>query len=464
MTIRFSTCAWSAFCFATVAVTSGCAVIDSTSYMPPDHGPACDGPLGGYTLPKNIVTVTITESEAGKRLSRLIDVSSPQPIPDPRLSFCLNYLGSPLSEDGLAVSRTENGLLTRVYSKLTDKSKAIAGKVLDIVGVGLTGNPEFSGGLRSRKAKLGTGSTIASHQFDLFDRLEASRINTALTKLGYCVYIEGATFDFGIDPDYYCSAPERNVELAAPVRMAVKAPVLWVAQEPIPPQAASTGILYRPNLRYEMTIKRRLEPDLRGRWEVHETRQVEMPNAAPVFSLQIERSMFITRKTDVVFDRGTLLDVTVDKPSELAEFVDIPLQAVQAVFAIPAQVVQVKINRTNNEERLIKAQAALIQTIRNYKLDAQPQSLPLNDETFTRFNAVDPNRFANKTALPSFSDPTFSDRAAEVCAQHCGGLGGSGNPATCAQTCLSAAQQCLNERAEATADECYNRGIRAASK
>jgi hypothetical protein len=445
--------------------------MDSTLYFP---GPlACEGPLGAYTLPKRVITAVVSETTAvtgTKRLQRSIVVTGPTviPDPDPRFSFCLNYLGSPFAEDAVVVSRTEDGLLMRVYSRLADKTKQIAGKVLDIVGVGLTGNPAFDGALRSRKLQIGTDvAIIASLTFDPFDRVEAARMNRRLSELGFCVYIEGATFDLDIPPDTYCAAPGRFLMTPPPPRgPVVKAPVLLMVNEPVPPQAAASGILYRPNLRYELTVKRRREPDLPGDWRVIETRQIEMPNASPVLSLQIERSLFVTRKTDVTFDYGTLLDVTIDKPSELAEFVDIPLQAVQAAFAIPAQMVQVRINRANNEERLIRAQSALIATVRNYKLDIQPGPLQ-SDVVPVNSNAVSPNRNANAVGgggqSSRFADPRFRDDAEAVCGKHCAESSNQSklaNPPTCATTCLSRAQQCLDTGAEATADECFNRGIR----
>ena len=211
------------------------------------------------------------------------------------------------------------------------------------------------------------------------------------------------------------------------------------------------GILYRPNLRYELTVKRRLEPDLPGAWLVVETRQVEMPNEAPVFSLQVERSLFVTRKADIVFDKGTLLDVTADRPSELAEFIDIPLQAVQAVFAIPAQIVQVRINRANNEERLIRAQAALIQTMRNYKLEMAgvPRSAVVAENAVTG-EAATPRSMPNQeTRDEALVTQVHIDLITKAC----------GNPqfntsSMDTGTCRKLAQYCVQARIRDNPTEC----------
>jgi hypothetical protein len=64
-----------------------------------------------------------------------------------------------------------------------------------------------------------------------------------------------------------------------------------------------------------------------------------MPNASPIFSVGVDRSAFVTRKTTLLaFDAGVLRDITIEKPSEVLSFVEIPLRVAQVVVAVPAEI------------------------------------------------------------------------------------------------------------------------------
>jgi hypothetical protein len=58
--------------------------------------------------------------------------------------------------------------------------------------------------------------------------------------------------------------------------------------------------------------------------------------------------------------------VTIEKPSELLEFMEIPLVLAQAIVAIPAEVIKVRLASTNNQKLLIDAQRDLLATQRAY--------------------------------------------------------------------------------------------------
>jgi hypothetical protein len=93
---------------------------------------------------------------------------------------------------------------------------------------------------------------------------------------------------------------------------------------------------------------------------------VEMPNIAPVFSIGVERSMFVKRTTRLDFDAGVLRDITIEKPSELVEFMEVPLVLVQALVKIPAEVVKVRLASTSNQKLLLDTQRELLATQRDY--------------------------------------------------------------------------------------------------
>jgi hypothetical protein len=128
------------------------------------------------------------------------------------------------------------------------------------------------------------------------------------------------------------------------------------------------GVLYRPSLPHKVVVMRNLAPPKPGRWRQERIFPVDMPNAAPVFSVGVDRTYFTERNTTLTFDYGVLKDVQLVKGSELNSIAEIPLRVAQAITTIPAQIVQVRINRTNNEEALIAAQAKLIATLRDFRV------------------------------------------------------------------------------------------------
>ena len=58
--------------------------------------------------------------------------------------------------------------------------------------------------------------------------------------------------------------------------------------------------------------------------------------------------------------------MTVDKGSELAGFVSIPLHLAQTLINLPAQIVQLKINVATNQAELYQQQAALVDANNKY--------------------------------------------------------------------------------------------------
>src|SRR3546814_3040445 len=66
--------------------------------------------------------------------------------------------------------------------------------------------------------------------------------------------------------------------------------------------------------------------------------------------------------TTIDFEEGTLKQVDISKPSEVLEIVSLPVEILKAIVAIPAELIQLKIDTTNQEKNLIDAQKAHIET------------------------------------------------------------------------------------------------------
>jgi hypothetical protein len=124
---------------------------------------------------------------------------------------------------------------------------------------------------------------------------------------------------------------------------------------------------YRPRLPYNYMLLVKKNKQVAGGWELRGSSEtVMLENGSPVFSVPIDRTFFTTRETALAFDDGVLQDVSIKKGSELLGFVQLPLAVAQTVAALPASILQVKIDGTNNRHKLIKAQPDLLAAHQSY--------------------------------------------------------------------------------------------------
>lgn len=84
------------------------------------------------------------------------------------------------------------------------------------------------------------------------------------------------------------------------------------------------------------------------------------PDGGPITSVDISRTPFVTQKTNVAIVDGMLRKITLDKPSEALGAVQIPLNIVKAVAAIPGSILSVQLKNTQDQASLYKAQADLL--------------------------------------------------------------------------------------------------------
>jgi hypothetical protein len=334
---------------ALASLLAGCKIVD-TQPIRMANGQLCQTALGAYFLPKSNIKITITQGDAA--LPPKFTLNDPTPTADRNQIYCLDYLGSPLAEDTVNVIREDLGTLARITSIADDKSKAIALKALQIGLIAATGNPDVE--LRDADfGTLGTEQLLISHDFDPFDRPKLAEINTVLGSVyGYCLTVDGHTLP-SAHTQSYCSAP-RNYEIKRQTSSPDEPSALANLEE------ANRGILYRPNQTFQLLVFRR-PPKSYGVWKLYQTKQVEMPNIAPIFSIGVDRTMFVKRTTTLEFENGVLKNIFIEKPSEALEFVEIPLRVVQALVKVPAEIVKVRIAATNNQKQIIEAQQGLIQ-------------------------------------------------------------------------------------------------------
>ena len=69
---------------------------------------------------------------------------------------------------------------------------------------------------------------------------------------------------------------------------------------------------------------------------------VTLPNKIVIGKVNIDRTMFVNQVTTIDFDDGMLRKIDIDKPSEALAAIQIPIDIVNAILAIPAELIQFK--------------------------------------------------------------------------------------------------------------------------
>jgi hypothetical protein len=329
--------------------------VDSFSHP---QGVGCPANAGAYYLPKRVFSLKVAQ-DGDNNFALLFDPTTDiVPVADRTSALCLDFLSAPTSDDTITIKRSPEGLLEKIFANAEDKSAEIASSLIDLGRL-----VAVDSGARAARAnkvvRIGTTYYVGAYEIDPFNRVEAATVNQALREFGYCVYVEGFTFDPTVlTPEAYCNQPRRALQTSRPEVEVLSEGVVAESRR---------GVLYRPNELHQAIIMSKPDPKGRYAWRMFASYSVEMPNVAPVFSVGVDRSFFTTRKTMVTFDAGVLKGVELEKGSELNAVADVTLRLAQAITSIPAQIVQVRLNRVGNQRALIAAQAQLLETYRAYR-------------------------------------------------------------------------------------------------
>jgi hypothetical protein len=354
---------------------------------PLPYGPTCHSAFGAYYLPRALLHVTATAGTDTNTLDTSPLAASLTVVADRTQPLCLDFLSLPNSQDIVTVQRDpkDPALLASISSDVTDQTPQIVTSLIQ-TGENLA--------VAARLAPTGTTlpADTADLEFDPFNWDELVTAKKALRRFGYCLYIEGFSFNIrSRDPAHLLAAGRAWCDQANPVPPAV--PTDEYSALPIAPEVMSSGVLYRPNITHKVVILRRRDPGGREPWTVYQTKQVDMPNVSPVLSIGVQRAMFANRKTTLNFNKGVLTDVAINKGSELVGFVQIPLALAKAIVDVPGQIVTLRLVDTQNKTALLTAQTQLIQAIAAYRqtTGSNPivgRSAPLPEERSARIRAA----------------------------------------------------------------------------
>ena len=88
---------------------------------------------------------------------------------------------------------------------------------------------------------------------------------------------------------------------------------------------------------------------------------VLLPQAGPISYIPMRSSAFVKTVDDVTFDNGMLVSWTASRPSEVLEVVRLPVKILKAVVSVPAEIIKLRIDLSDQQNGLAASQQAQIQ-------------------------------------------------------------------------------------------------------
>ncbi len=120
-----------------------------------------------------------------------------------------------------------------------------------------------------------------------------------------------------------------------------------------------SGVVYRRSMPYTINVKQVLEEGNsteEGSVTNKYSKTFMLPNKGPIAVLPLEAGPFVKTDYDVEFNHGMLTKHNAKRPSEGRGLTAIPLFMAKAVAAVPASILQLKIDYSSKQKELLEAQ------------------------------------------------------------------------------------------------------------
>ena len=430
---KFTRLTWITVAIAAISLGACTAVVNSTDQISLLDG-ACHSRLGSYSLPKTNLKLTVNQIFEGDSTEGYYVLEDVQFIrrADPRFTYCLDYLASPTSDDIIQVKRSKaqsaptpgqsaqsnviyTPFLQLVTSKAVDETAIIIRKLVRAIFIGLSQNANFN----PARAKDASRTVLAADlEFDPFDPFDVALTNSRLKQLGFCVVLQDYSFDTrAVRPSRYCDNPGQ----VARAHPSIAAEL--VAHQPYVAPAEVRGIHYRPRAPYQLSIYVKDDPTAPEPWRLAKLVSVELENVSPVISLGVDRAIFAARRTALVFDDGTLQQVCIAKGSEMEGFIQIPVDVVNSIVALPSQMLKVQIESANLNQSVITQEqhvVALQQQYIDYKLGKGPKPAIASGDTNDGQDLTLDHYKPSSVLIPDLRAPevnaiSATDRLKDIC-------------------------------------------------
>ncbi len=411
------------------ALASGCSlsVLGSSPALEPisevdDLVPVCQSTLGSYTLPKHVLRFIITKKSGDKfHVLRQIE---PKAVPDNRHVFCLDHLRSAFADDQVRVFKNKaevkpaanppgnaqanstdvtTPFLQLIASKAIDRTASIVRRFVRAAFILLSNKGDFKPANRSDvnvvTDTFGAGNVVvADFQVDPFDFQEMARVNEAARPLGFCFVLEDYTFNRsfvrGNSANAYCSDPLKVAYQHPPKTAKVISEMRYLLRKPV------SGIFFRPRASYRLTVYVKPDPNGSGQWRPGLIKNYLFENIMPIVSVGVDRAVFATRRTGLVFDDGMLTNICIAKGSEVLGGLAIPLEVIYGIIALPTAVLQAGVASDSLQRQVVEQRGRLVAAQKAYIEFLSRRDANLSGVPSPKANPIPPLSLGTDPAAP----------------------------------------------------------------
>lgn len=303
----------------------------------------------------------LAASAGARKYEDEISLTEMPAIPDPAHRYVAQLSHWVTHADTLKISTTESGLLKSVSGTSTDKTGAILEDTAKAIIAGIKAAVGLPGVRteslqRSQSKPCSTLPSFLTKTFSneyTFNPPDVNNVNCTLEKLGSTFRISATMVPQPKTVSDAASSSPTHPGATGSKTMGLPANEQSVASAtPAGSCRCFKGLVYRRPVRWEFSIK---QFDLDTHVDVR-TQSILLPNNGPVVVASMETSPFIATSYDVAFQDGMLTKWDVDRPSELYAAVQIPLNILKDIIALPTQLLQLKIDYSSKDTDLLKSE------------------------------------------------------------------------------------------------------------
>lgn len=278
-----------------------------------------------YFLPKALVDLTI-KRDATNGLSLLVgDVRF---VPDAQHHYSVTIDHNPLYEDEITIATEANGLLKSINSIMTDRTPEIIKRIANAPIVVLGATESVFVNVQAFDIKM----TI-----DPASPADVERVRVRLR---------------GLDPKIrFDSRPHVHIPSDASI---------------IHPDCGK-HICFRTAMPYALELST-AEPAAMPRVVARQV--VVVPNKHVVGQIPVTRAPFVKKEFKLDFTSGMLTQVYLKNPSEVLEFIQIPIAVAKSIVAIPSAMLKFQTTQITADNNLLAAQKQNIE-LQQQMIEAQ---------------------------------------------------------------------------------------------
>lgn len=336
--------------------------------MPNPHKSATGVP---YYLPKGLVPITIegafaTAPPAERKFAITVTVGVPKLVADPDQMHFLEYNESSFADDTFDIKVGSNGLLQTADLKSKDESGAAAVKLVEflakIAEIPFAGPPSKTLRVESLPQPQAPVCNPKPFKYEL-------SVDPEMLSPGSIGSIEKAKLIPGFDKYNVTDAKVAFSEEMSGLNLAVEKRTAGRSSNPAVQDygAEEKGVMFRALSPYWIIVT--FDPG-----QVHnsflqgcdlptfkQAVQVMVPNdSANIFLEDTSRAALVEKHLTLTIEDGMLREVKDEKPSEILQGFQVPIDIVNAILAIPEGLLTLRIKQAKNEEGITEAQVSLL--------------------------------------------------------------------------------------------------------